>query len=202
MSMNKLSLMIAVAFALNAAAASASESVFWEKEAGKEGNKPGAGISASITWDEFRDRCTHPEQYDVQRAPQNIRIQCSDQSTEFVSAVPGNVELAGTRVVATTLLADKFHVAAGAQGIPVSAKGGSCLRFKEVEKTMTIERPMNCAEIVGLKGDIAEYCLSSLDAAKANNPKLIEVRETGRVIDTCGTLAQSDNGKSSGKDKK
>lgn len=159
---------------------------------------PGAGVSASISWDELKARCLHPDQFPVQRAPQNIKIQCADSSYEYVPAAAGQVSLAASRTVVTSVLADKFHVVAGAADVPVIARGGSCLRFKEIEKTLTIEKPMSCNEILGLKTDPAEYCVSALDQARGQNPKLLAVRDTGHVVDTCGALTQSpgrDDGK-------
>ena len=166
-----------------------------------DGGKGGAGISASISWDELKARCLHPEQFDVQRAPQNIKIQCSDSDFEYVPSAAGQISLAASRTVVTSILADKFHVMAGASDVPVIPKGGSCLRFKEVEKSLTIEKPMSCDEIVGLKSEPAEYCLAALDQAKGSNPKLLAVRDTGHVVDTCGSLIQNggDNGKGDGK---
>jgi len=153
------------------------------------GQGPGSGVSTSrqITFDELRARCERPEQFDVQKAPQNIKIQCTDMRREWVPAVPGEVQLPGLRRVVLSLLSDKFHVGAEAQDVPVYSKSGTCQRFKELEKVLTIERPLSCTEIMGMKSSIAEFCISVLDTAKAANPKLVEVRELeGRLIDTCG----------------
>ncbi|MCM2276646.1 MAG: hypothetical protein NDJ89_01050 [Oligoflexia bacterium] len=160
-----------------------------ERKDGASGKPGGPAAASSVSWEEFRDRCLRPTQYEVQKAPENIRIQCVDTSSEFVPAAAGEIPLAAGRMVVTTVVADKFYVAAGAQNVAVAAKGGTCLRFKEVEKTLAIERPMSCAEVVGMKGDPAEYCQASLDAAKSANPKLMQVRDTGRTVDTCGGVA-------------
>lgn len=160
-----------------------------------DSGKPELGAAAPITWDEFRGRCLSPDKYDTQRAPQHIRVQCSDSTTEYVVGAPGQVQLAGSRVVSTTVLADKYYVAAGTEPVAVASRSGSCMRFKEVEKTLTIERPMSCAEIVNIKGSVSDYCASALDAAKSGQPKLVDVKETGKVIDTCGPQAGGGMGK-------
>ncbi|HAR43232.1 MAG TPA: hypothetical protein DCS07_11490 [Bdellovibrionales bacterium] len=152
-----------------------------------QGQEPGLNTSRQIAFEELRARCERPEQFDVQKAPQNIKIQCTDIRREWVPAVPGEVPLPGMRRVVLSMFSDKFHVGASAQDVPVYSKSGTCQRFKEIEKVLTLERPLSCAEIVGMKSSIGEFCISVLDTAKAANPKLVEVREMeGRLIDTCG----------------
>ncbi len=150
------------------------------------GGKTGINVNARpISWDELQARCANPENFDIQRAPQSINIQCTDVHHEYVADAPGSVPLPESRLVTTAIFADKFYVNAEQKEVPVFTKGGSCFRFKEVEKSLTIEKPMSCAEVLGLKGSVDEYCVSLLDAIKGSNPKLAEVRDTGRVIDTC-----------------
>src|SRR5262249_178584 len=119
----------------------------------KEGEKAGEGkpgIQRSITFEEFKGRCEHPHDYpDVQTPPMNIPIRCSDASSEFVASTAGSFPLEGTRQVTSAVYSHKFNIAAESRGVPVYQKAGSCLVFKEVAKTLTIERPLNCAEILG-----------------------------------------------------
>ena len=163
----------------------------FEIEKGKEVPIPGpsggpsSGVSTSISWEDLKERCLHPEQFDVQKAPQNIKIQCADTTVEFVPTLAGQVSLASTRTVVSAVLTDKFHVLAGTAVVPVASKPGTCMKFKEVEKTLTVEKPLSCNELLGIKGELAEYCASQLDHVKAANPKVIQVRDTGKVLDTC-----------------
>jgi len=147
---------------------------------------PGNGNSKPISWDELKERCAHPERFDVQRAPQNIKIQCSDTKTTWAAAAPGEVALPGKRKVTAGVFADKFFVNHDSKEVPVYSKTGSCHRFKEIEETMTIERAVSCADILNFKGDLSEFCVSAVDAAKGSNPKLVEQKETGDFMDTCG----------------
>src|SRR5207245_2602610 len=109
----------------------------------------------TISWDEFKERCANPDKFagDIQREPRQIVIQCSDKQREFVAAAPGEVPLPAHREVVTQLFSDKFHVDAHPTEIELATKGGSCFRFKEVEKTITIEKQLSCDEILGWKGD-------------------------------------------------
>ena len=162
------------------------------------GVQPGTApdTSRGISFEEFRARCLNPEQFDIQRQPQNIKVQCTDIRHEFVPAAPGDIPLPGFRRVVTALFADKFHVNADARDVPVFSKGGTCQRFKEVEKTLTIERALSCGEILGMKSSIDDLCLAALDQAKGANPKLVEVRDVeGSIIDTCRGLPGQQQGK-------
>jgi hypothetical protein len=157
---------------------------------GKDGNGGVQSAPRSISYDEFKDRCLNPDKYkgDVQRAPENIKVQCTDISHQFVADESGSVPLPAQRSVVTALFSDKFTVDADTKVYAEDAAGGSCLRYKEVAKTLTVEKALSCAEILGMKDDIDSYCASNLAAIKSANPKLIDVKETGAVIDTCAGI--------------
>lgn len=183
--MNGLWITFTLAIGSGGMLASADEFVIQGATAGKEAGAPAPGVSASISWEELKDRCLHPEQFDVQRPPQNIKLQCSETRLEFVPTPAGQIAIAGSRSIMTTLLSDKFHAVAGTADLPVQGKPAACLRYKEVEKILTLERPMSCQEILSVKGDLTEYCTSALDRARGSQPKLMQGRDTGRILDTC-----------------
>lgn len=180
-------MMVTFALALGAATAFGDDGKI--SAGGKEGGGvPGA--ARSISFEEFKDRCANPDKYkgDVQRAPENIKVQCTDMVHEYVADQSGSVPLPGARSVVTALFSDKFNVAADTQVFAMEAKGGSCLRYKEVEKTLTVEKVLSCSEILGLKDGIDNYCAANLEHIKSANPKLLDVKDTGAVIDTCGGI--------------
>ena len=190
-------------FVLSVATAMTASVALADTGKGGDGKDPGQepGKTTPISWDEFVQRCTHPKDFPNQLEPQNIKIQCTDVSRDYVASAPGEVPLNSVRQVVTAVFADKLHVEAAGREYQSDPKSGSCLRFKEVEKTLTIERPLTCPEILGLKIDIQDYCAQSLDMAKGANPKLIDVKETGNVIDTCGPVVgppKGDPGKNPG----
>lgn len=154
------------------------------------------GQQYTISWDDFKYRCSDAKDKPLneQGKPLHIRVQCTNVEREFVPGAPGSVPLAASRQVVTNVLSDKFNVAAMGKDYPSNSKAtGSCLRYKEVERTIQIEKTMECAEILAIKGDINDYCMSNLDSMKGTSPKLIETRDTGVVRDTCA--ASTDGGK-------
>jgi len=192
----KLNLVLAMSLALSVGSSA------WAAEFSVMGGKPGNGTpgnSQGISYAQFVEQCANPNGSAIQREPQNIKLQCTDIRSEWVAAAPGEVPLPGVRKVVTAIFSDKFHVGAVAREVPVFNKSGSCLRFKEVERTLTIERPLSCAEVLGMKGTPEDFCLSALDAAKGANPKLTDVRDTGNVINTCDGMNGGGNGKTGGK---
>ncbi|MGK5082865.1 hypothetical protein WDW37_06140 [Bdellovibrionota bacterium FG-1] len=146
----------------------------------------GGGRSFSVTWDEFQRRCADADSFDNQRAPKEIKLQCTNVEREFVPDAPGVMDLALGRHVFTTVLSDKFNVVSMERGFAVATRPSTCLRYKEIEKTITIERPLTCQEVLSIKGEVADFCTSALDMAKHSNPKLIDVHETGVRTDNCG----------------
>jgi hypothetical protein len=155
------------------------------KPAAPGASSPGQPQAAVVAWDEFRERCAQPEKFDVQRAPQNIRVQCTDQRLTWMAAPPTALTLPCDRTVGGAVFSDKFYVANSERAFEISAKAGSCHRFQEVEERISIERPVSCDEILGVKGDVHEWCASVLDGVRMTNPKLVERNETNRVFDTC-----------------
>jgi hypothetical protein len=180
-------LMIAIVLALGATAALADDG---------GGKDPGAcrggdGTCNVVTWDQFQYQCAHWDKTQIQRQPQNIVLQCSDYETDFEPAQPGTIALSGTRRISTLVTSSKFTTGSDPtfRDIPILSKGGTCTRFKEVARTYSIEHDMTCDEVLGLKGSPEDYCQSLLDQGKGSNPKMVQVADTGRVIDTCGDLA-------------
>jgi hypothetical protein len=169
---------------------------------------PGAGSGSGkdqpghparrISWGELQERCANPDRFDVQRPPQNIRIQCTDRRTSWIAGKPGQLPLTGSRFVAAGVLSDKFFVGAEEGMVPFAQAGGSCLRFHEVLESVTLERSMSCAEVLGMKGSLSDFCSSVLDSSKGGSKtgsgKWADRVETGRVADTCAGVMLKEAG--------
>lgn len=155
-----------------------------------EGEKPDprpVRAPVELSFEQFVAQCANPEQGQVQRAPREIRLVCSNREVTWLAAQPGALPLPGSRQVSTALLSDKFRVSSGTRAVEVSARAGSCHRFEEVVETFTTEVPMTCEDVVGIKVAIEEYCSQELDEQKDRNPKATTTERTGRVIDTCAS---------------
>jgi hypothetical protein len=193
---NRYFLIMSAVLAISAVSAFADDG---GKDGGKDGGQ-GALQARSISFAEFKDRCANPDKYrgDVQRAPENIKVQCTDVTRVFVADASGQMPLPGSRNVVTALFSDKFNVDADTKAYAMDTKGGSCLPYKEVQNTLSVEKQLSCGEILSWKGDVEDFCEQNLDNLKGANPKLIDVKETGAVIDTCGG-ASVQGGKDPGK---
>ncbi len=149
------------------------------------GDKPEGQPTKPISIEELQARCLNPGQFEQQHAPQNITIQCTDTQTSWVAGAPGEVSLDSSRQVTTAIFSDKWHVDAKTDNVAIQGKAGTCLRFKEVQATFTVEQKLTCDEILGRKEGITDFCASVLDRSKHENPKLIEMSDTGNLIDNC-----------------
>jgi len=168
-------------------------------DGGKGGDKGGDnGPSFTLTWDQFKAQCQDPAHSPIQHAPENIVVQCTDVRHDYVAQNSGNIPLAASRMVTTAVSSNKFYVRAESDAIDTQASTGQCLRYKEIEESFTIEKSLSCADVLGIKGDIKDYCASSTELVKGANPKIVNVKETGAVIDTCGADALG-GGKGAGK---
>lgn len=154
---------------------------------------PGGGPSPTpvkqISFAEFKDRCANPEKYpDIQVAPQHTVFQCESDELDWVPEQPGTLPLPSSRVVQGAVISDKFAVAADSQDIDIPTKGGSCLRFKQVQRTIKLEVPLGCNDIQKYDSAV-EYCQTATDAAGGANPKLVTTKDSGLVLDTCAGAA-------------
>ncbi len=154
----------------------------WAQQASPQ---EGQARASAVAWEEFKERCANPEKFDVQRAPQNIRVQCTDERLTWMAAPPSELTLPCERRVGSAVFADKFFVAQSNRDFEVSAKAGSCHRFQEYEERISVERPVSCEEILAVKGDVHDWCASVLDGVRVTQPKMVERRETNRIFDTC-----------------
>jgi hypothetical protein len=148
-----------------------------------------------ISWAELQALCANPKggKDGVQVSPEHIFIQCTDTSTQWVADAPGSLPLDGKRTVTPGVISDKFVVSEPSKEYPVVGKGFSCLKYKEIRKTATVEKALSCAEIVGVKGDLADYCATEV-TGKNVKPGLIKVEDTGNSVDTCAQQPGSGGG--------
>ena len=155
-----------------------------------------ADAKKNITWGELQALCANPKggKDGVQVAPEHIFVQCSDTTTSWVADAPGTLPLDGSRIVTPGVISDKFVVAEASKTYPVADKGHSCLKFKEVKKTATVEKALSCTEIAGIKGDLADYCAMEV-TGKNVKPGLVKVEDTGATMDTCANAVPGTGGK-------
>jgi hypothetical protein len=201
MSMLKTLFLLNVVLALGATGSFAGDG----KGDGKD-QKPTPGQAANaktVTWEEFRARCESPDKFpDVQRAPQNIILTCRDERLNWMATPQGEITLPTARTVVVQVSSDKFQVSAEQKAVEVQSNPGTCNRYKQVLEKIAIEKSLSCADITGMKGDLTDLCVGALDGAKAGNPKVVEVTDTGKAFDTCGTVGivdSHDGGKGDGK---
>jgi hypothetical protein len=141
----------------------------------------------TLTWQQFQNQCANPGSTATQATPQNIEVQCTNDQKEYVADASASVPLANSRIVTTALSSNKFQVESETNTVAEPADAGSCLRYKEVEETFSIQMSLTCADILNIKGDISDYCVSQTALVKSANPKIVNVRDTGAVIDNCGS---------------
>src|SRR4051812_8499407 len=76
----------------------------------KDGKDDVPHHTASLSWEQFKDSCLHPEQFNNQAPPSNIRIQCTSTENKFVNSEAGQVPMPGNRVITFAVFSNKYHV--------------------------------------------------------------------------------------------
>ena len=173
-------------------------------EMGKGGEKEGAkGAAREISLDELKQRCQDYTAFSDQIQVTNLTVQCSESANEWVAMEPGQIGLNSGRDVATRLVSSKLVVPASMRTYALEGSAGSCMRYKQVQKTLQIEKSITCAELLGQKdGSLDDLCASALDQTKGKAPKFVEIKDTGVTRDTCPADAVFGSaGKAGGKGK-
>ena len=151
-----------------------------------KGQAPNKADNA-VSWEEFQGRCAHPESFqNIQRAPQNISVQCTDTSSEYVPVAPKTIALAATRGMDTAVISDKFQVAPSHADWIVAGATGTCVQFQKIIKTTTASFNPSCDQIDGFKGTADDFCRASMDEMFAKGGAKVAVQEVkGDVIGNC-----------------
>lgn len=139
----------------------------------------------AVTLERFRQQCQDPSKSEVQRAPQDIKMVCRNHEVTWIAAIPGEIPLKSERVVSTAIVSDKFRVAEVSKQAPSISLSGVCQRYQEVVEDYAVEVPVSCSDLLNEKQNVDDLCASHIDESKDKNESAIQVKATGRVIDTC-----------------
>jgi len=155
------------------------------------GDPTPAQPARALSWEDFKSACSHPTGFGNQNPQTNIMISCGDVRTTWVADASGSVPLTGIRHINISVTSDKYQVVPESREVESLAREGSCSKFKEVTETFKApERALTCDDVLSFKGgDLLDYCKGEIDNGKPKDPKLTEVKETGRVLDTCAGVA-------------
>jgi hypothetical protein len=142
-----------------------------------------------IGFDEFKDRCVNPDKYpDIQLAPQHIVMLCESDTLDWVPDQPGSIPLQSTQVIQGAVKSDKFAVAVDSQTNDIPNKGGSCLRFKQIERSLKLEIPAACGDLTKYDS-VVQFCQDQA-SGKGTSGKDVTTKDTGVEIDTCKDFPQ------------
>ncbi len=147
-----------------------------------------AESATEVSFERFREQCADPSKSEVQRAPQDIRVVCRNQEQTWIAGVPGRIPLKSERRVGITVVSDKFKVAETSSEVEAVQSSGACQRYQEVIEDFSIEVPVSCAEILDMKIGFSELCRARIDESRGKNESAVQVRATGREVDTCAGI--------------
>jgi hypothetical protein len=161
------------------------------EEQGPGAFKGGAGKRTEIapitgTFDQLKLACDDPGAFHFQLQPDNIRIACSSRETKWVPNGDGGLQLDCTRIVQGDLYSNKILVDKETYAVAVPPNALTCPSFKEVEMLYSSQYGTNCDELRAYS-DLGQFCEERLTSDPNAIQELVQVRDTGRLVDTCGT---------------
>ncbi len=140
----------------------------------------------TISFEDLKVACLHPEQFHNQKAPTSIQLSCRDVQVRWVPDQSSSVTAGTSRHITTSVQSDKYAVGSLTEALPTDGQGLACPRFKEIAETMETIRAVSCDDLVSFKGGATEYCLSVLDSVKKSNASA-QLVDTGNVMDFCAS---------------
>ena len=143
--------------------------------------------ASELTYDSFKQSCLDENFQGQQRAPQKIKILCRNSMTTWQPIESAPMRLEESRSISAELFSDKYHVATSDYQVATPENITTCPSFREVVKTVTLERALTCDQVkADEQQDLKDLCLTVIDEEIAANADLVEVKPTGRVLNTCG----------------
>ncbi|MGZ3672389.1 MAG: hypothetical protein ACXWR1_19475 [Bdellovibrionota bacterium] len=148
-----------------------------------------------LSFEEIREACQNPGKFQNQLAPTNLQISCEEHVSRWLPYVAKEVQLPRSRYIISSLTSDKYQVSPSQNVMNVDMQSAQCPSFKEVLEITSFTKATSCDEILGWKGSEQDFCADILDRARHGNPKMVQINDTGRVVEFC-----TDNGKGQGQD--
>jgi hypothetical protein len=151
---------------------------------------PAFAGGAGISFDEIREACQSPGKFQNQIAPTNLQVTCEERASRWLPYTAKEMTLPRSRQITASLSSDKYQVSPSVHEMDIEMQTASCPSFKEVIEISSFTKATTCDEILQFKGGVEEYCAEILDHARQSNPKMVQINDTGRVVEFCA----GDNG--------
>jgi hypothetical protein len=157
------------------------------------------GGPRGLSFDEIRDACSNPSKYQNQIAPQNLQITCEEHVSQWVPYQAKDMTLPRSRYIISSLTADKYQVLPRTHAMDVDMYTAQCPSFKEILQATSFSKATSCDELLSFKGGEQEFCAGILDKARQDNPKIVQINDSGRVVEFCTESVQQQPNPKKGK---
>lgn len=147
-----------------------------------------AFASQRLSYDQVKEACKNPANFQNQIKPANMEITCSDVQTRWVAIGSGTYTLPRMRKVSMGMTSDKYEVPGAAKDVASEQQGGECPRFKETLERIQTTRATTCEEILAFNGTEIQFCTDVIDELRNSNPGAITIADSGRTVHFCNAV--------------
>jgi hypothetical protein len=166
---------------------------------------PVLASTSPMSWDQFVAQCQDPKgSKDKQFAPEDIKIECTVVSKDFVEELPGSFELPSAQMITASVLSSKHAVPSDTRSVTAAGRTGECVRYKEVERITRFTAPLTCDAVLNIahgkkddkgqsskkNGSPADYCLAEAKNHKGKDKASEAIRDTGSLRNSCPSDAK------------
>jgi hypothetical protein len=109
------------------------------------------------------------------------------------------MQMPRSRQVTASLTSDKYQVSPAVRPMGVAVQKALCPNFKEILEISSFTKATTCDELLSLKQSEFEFCADILERARHANPKMVQIRDTGRNMEFCPSKGEQEQ--KPGKDK-
>lgn len=146
--------------------------------------------SQGLSFDDIREACQNPSKYQNQIAPSNLQITCEEHISRWLPYQSKEMQLPRSRYVMVSLTSDKYQMSPSQHAMDVDMQSGQCPSFKETLEVTSFAKATSCDELLEFKGNAQEFCAEILERARQANPKIVQINDSGRVIEFCTPQGQ------------
>jgi hypothetical protein len=168
-------------------------------------SSPALASTSPMSWDQFVAQCQDPKgSKDKQFAPEDIKIECTVVSKDFVEELPGSFDLPSAQTISASVLSSKHAVPSDTRSVTAVGRTGECVRYKEVERTTRFTAPLTCDAVLNIAhgkkdhkgqpamkiGSPADYCQAEAKNHKGKDKAAEATRDTGSLRNSCPSDAK------------
>ncbi len=143
------------------------------------------GSNDQVSWEQLKDSCVNFTNYGYQLPPSNVRVSCSNVEMNWEVAESTPQTMSTYRYITANVITDKNEVSTRDYHVENPDFSYRCPSYREVQKSIELERATSCTEITNFQGTLEDFCRAAIEDVLEGNPDAQDVTPTGNTHSGC-----------------